>query len=79
MKEGNEMKNPIQKKSFWIIWAASCLIIFLFPPLITNPIGGYTEWETSEVGFWIFILILALILNYLGHLIFLKSKKIKGH
>jgi hypothetical protein len=62
------MTYPFQKKSFWIILVGSFSIIFLFPPLITNPITGYSEWRTSEVRFWILTLILAFLLNYLGHL-----------
>jgi hypothetical protein len=73
------MKYPFQKKSFWIIFAILFLIIFLFPPIRSE--SGYTEWrmlfdiqsyEPTEMRMLIFELIIAFLLNYLGHLIFAK-------
>ena len=73
------MKYPFQKKSFWIIFVILFLMIFLFPPIITQ--GGYTNWrmlfdiesyEPIEVRMLIFEMIIAFLLNYLGHLIFSK-------
>jgi hypothetical protein len=81
------MKYSFQKKSFWIILAGSFLIIFLFPPVIgVKYKPGYgildsSDWEslfsigprqTIRSTILIFEIVLAFLLNYLGHLIFSK-------
>jgi hypothetical protein len=74
------MKYPFGKKSFWIIFIASYLIIFLFPPSVDHW-NGVTQWgffsdilyaHPIEVRMLIFEMIIAFLLNYLGHLIFSK-------
>ncbi|PIV21214.1 MAG: hypothetical protein COS40_08550 [Deltaproteobacteria bacterium CG03_land_8_20_14_0_80_45_14] len=79
------MKYPFQKKSFWIIFTILFLMIFLFPPIINR--DGYTEWrgvfdiqsyEPTEVRMLTFEMIISFLLNYLGHLIFLKPEKKLG-
>lgn len=75
------MKYPFQKKSFWIIFATLLLLIFLFPPVVTD--HGWTEWQMFfdiwysnhiEVRKLIFETVIAFLLNYLAHLVFSKPK-----
>lgn len=73
------MKYPFQKKSFWIILTGSFLIIFLFPPFIYYPgtiIGPYffISWGPIDVRIFIFEMVVAFLLNYLGHLVFSKTE-----
>ncbi len=74
------MKYPFQKKSFWIILTVSFLTIFLFPPFIIYR-SGVVWWEFFTFNYpideriLIFEMIIAFLLNYLGHLIFSKPVK----
>jgi len=83
------VKYPFLKKSFWIILVALYLIIFLFPPSIeSSGLGsGQMEWifyfdipayYPLDIRTLIFEMIIAFLLNYLGHLIFSKPEKNKG-
>jgi hypothetical protein len=80
------MKYPFQKKSFWIILIISYLIIVIFPPSVDLSWhgSGLTLWQffsdipydhPIEVRVLIFEMIIAFLLNYLGHLIFSKPEK----
>lgn len=77
------MKYPFQKKSFWIILVVSFLIIFLYPPyyIPVTSFKHYRFWgffwdisynESIHLRMLIFEMVIAFLLNYLGHLIFSK-------
>lgn len=85
------MKYPFQKKSFWIILTGSLLIIFLFTPTIGLRPTPSSRFPLVEISDWTFLfkiqphtvfrpiiifeIVVAFLLNYLGHLIFSKPAK----
>ena len=79
------MTYPFKKRSFWIVLSTSLLIIFLFPPVfIARNVtwwdffftmrGFFLTGRPINVGTLIFEIMILFLLNYLGHLIFSKSK-----
>ncbi len=77
---------PLKKGSFWLIFAASYLIIVLFPVVegrtvseYLNRTWEYTDWkllfhvgsnESISVKWLIFEAQFVFFLNYFGHLVF---------
>jgi hypothetical protein len=79
------MKYPFQKKSFWIILVASFVVIFFIPPyyIPIHSFKGYRFWDffwnisyndSIHLRMLIFEMVVAFLLNYLGHLIFSKPE-----
>jgi len=83
------VKYPFQKKSFWIILVVLFLVIFLFLPVYSYStldraaykFGGWEfffdlgSYHGIAPGMLLFEMIIALLLNYLGYLIFSKPEK----
>ena len=78
------MKDPFRKKSFWIILISLFLIIILFPPFHSVDNHGWKfvfNFRVNET-IWLrrlsFEIMIAFLLNYMGHLIFRNTRANKG-
>jgi len=73
------MKDPFQRKSFWIILGGLFLVILLSPPFYDAFVVSGESKILSDIISWqsihlrkLILMIIAFTLNYLGHLLFPK-------